>query len=104
MAERRVFANSVLEADDVQTEAPASSPAVTNPKIDFSKIALAVMPFTPVPFSGQNMIYAIGRVAGYSLLAYLTYNKMRPASYGFMVSAGISLVTSLTAGAWKKHE
>ena len=66
------------------------------------RIMLGLVPFTPVPFSGNDMYLAIGRVAGYSLLSYFTYNKMRPASYVFMGAAGVSLATSLTAGMWGK--
>jgi hypothetical protein len=101
MSDRKIYQNSVLEADEPQTENP---PAPVKPTIDAGKIALALFPLTPVPFSGPNMIYAIARIAGYSLLSYLTYNKMRPASYVFMGAAGVSLATSLTAGMWGKHE
>ena len=98
--ERRIYENSVLDADEPTQNTPAPAPA----KIDAAKIALALFPLTPVPFTGKNMIYAIARIAGYSLLSYMTYNKMRPASYVFMGAAGVSLATSLTAGMWGKHE
>jgi hypothetical protein len=56
------------------------------------------IPFTPVPFTGKDSPIAFGRLVGYSLLAYLTFNKMRPASYALMGAAGVSLATSLLAG------
>jgi len=74
-----------------------------NPEaFNIQKFMLGLLPFTPVPFAGPDMLLAVGRVAGYSLLAYWTYNKMRPASYAFMGAAGVSLATSITAGMWGK--
>jgi hypothetical protein len=71
-------------------------------KNPIEKIFLGLFPFTPVPFKGDDLFLAIGRIAGYSALSYFTYNKMRPASYAFMGAAGVSLLTSLTGGMWNK--
>ena len=68
----------------------------------FERLAIGMIPFTPVAFSGPDALLAWGRVLGYSTLAYLTFNRMRPASYVFMGAAGVSLATSLTAGLWGK--
>lgn len=68
-----------------------------------NRIALGLVPFTPVPFTGKDSLLAIGRVAAYGLLSYWTFNKMRPVSYAFMGAAGVSLATSLTAGLWNKE-
>jgi len=67
------------------------------------RIGLALIPFTPVPFEGNDMLLAIGRIALYSTVAYFTYNKMRPVSYIAMSAAGVSLAASLMAGMWKKN-
>lgn len=68
-----------------------------------TRIALGLLPTTPVQFSGKDAFLAWGRLVGYSALAYFTFNKMRPASYVFMGAAGLSLATSLSAGLWKKE-
>ena len=82
------------------TGASATTPAPIKPNIN--RFVLGLFPFTPVPFAGADTLLAAGRIAGYSLLAYATYNKMRPASYIFMGAAGVSLATSLTSGLWGK--
>ena len=71
-------------------------------KKPMEKIIMGLFPFTPVPFSGSDSFLAIGRIAGYSVLAYFTYNKMKPASYALMGAAGVSLLTSLMGGMWGK--
>jgi hypothetical protein len=68
-----------------------------------NKIAVGFIPFTPVPFAGNDNAIAWGRLVAYGLLAYFTYNKMRPASYVCMGAAGISLATSMSAGLWSKQ-
>lgn len=64
-------------------------------KADFTEGILKLVPFTGVPFTGKDALYSIGRIAGYSFLAYLTYNKVRPASYIFMGAVSVSFLTSL---------
>lgn len=68
------------------------------------RILLGLVPFTPVEFIGKDAWLAYSRIAGYGVLAYFTYNKMRPLSYIFMASAGTALISSLTAGYWKEAE
>jgi hypothetical protein len=72
------------------------------PTIDVNRILVGCIPFTAVSFSGSDSLIAFGRLAGYSLLAYWTWSKMRPVSYGFMSAAGVSLATSLLAGFGRK--
>jgi len=72
------------------------------PKTDFNHILLGIVPFTPVQFSGSDALLAWGRLIGFSAIAYLTFNKMRPLSYAAMGAAGVSLATSLTAKLWGK--
>jgi hypothetical protein len=69
-----------------------------------TKLAVGLLPFSPVKFSGPDALIAWGRLVSYSLLAYYTYNKMRPVSYAAMGAAGVSLATSLSATLWAKHE
>jgi hypothetical protein len=72
-------------------------------KENLNKILLGIVPFTPVQFAGKDAPLAWGRLIGYSLLAYYTYNKMKPLSYACMGAAGVSLATSLTAKMWTKR-
>ena len=69
-----------------------------------TKLAVGLLPFSPVQFTGPDALIAWGRLIGYSALAYWTYNKMRPASYVFLGAAGVSLATSLSGSLWRKHE
>lgn len=81
------------------------TPEVTpNPptKANYEKLVLGLIPFTPVQFSGPDSLLAWGRLAGYGLLAYATYNKIRPVAYAAMGAAAVALCTSLTAKAWAK--
>lgn len=66
-------------------------------------IALGLVPFTPVAFIGEEAWLAYLRVGLYGFLAYYTFNRARPISYGMMAAAGASIVSSLTAGAWNKN-
>ena len=66
-----------------------------------SKIALAMLPITPVPFSGTGAIYAWGRLLTSGALSVMLYNKHKTASYVFAGAAGLSLVTSLAAKSWE---
>jgi hypothetical protein len=66
-----------------------------------SNIALDLLPFTGVPFSGSEAIWAWGRLLGYSAAAYLLWKPSRTASYVFAGAAAISLATSLSATARK---
>jgi len=94
--------NNILQFEPVEIKAD-SSPAQSNPRsTNLEKLALGLFPFTPVQFSGSDSLIAWGRLAGYGLLAYLTYNKMRPLSYIAIGAAGVSLATSLSAKAWGK--
>jgi len=86
--------------DEIQTTAKPQTPVQI---AGIGRIALGLLPFTPVPFKGPDMLIAWGRLAGYSILTYATYNKMRPLSYAFMGAAGVSLATSLMSGIWSKQ-
>jgi hypothetical protein len=67
-----------------------------------TNFALALLPFTPVQFGGRDSMLAYGRIALYGIAAGLTWEKHRKLSYVFAGAAGLSLVTSLSANAWKK--
>ena len=61
---------------------------------------LAMFPFTPVPFSGPDSMYAWARLLIYGTIAGLTFQKMRTVSYIAMGAAGVSVMTSLSS--WGK--
>lgn len=82
----------------IKADSPATSPVKP---VNLNHFLVGCVPFTAVPFTGPDALIAFGRLAGFSLLAYWTYNKMRPASYAFMGAAGVALTTSLLAG-WGK--
>jgi hypothetical protein len=81
-----------------QDEVPANPPAPAQK----SNMALALLPFTPVPFTGSDSLLAYGRIALYGVAAGLTWEKHRKLSYVFAGAAGLSLVTSLSANAYQK--
>ena len=89
--------SNILQFDPVMIKAD-NPPA----KINFEKIALGLVPFTPVQFTGPDAGLAWGRLAVYGLVAYMTYNKIRPVAYIALGAAGVSLATSLTAKMWSK--
>lgn len=86
-------------------QAAKIQPSVNSPAPSMAgKLALGFFPLTPVPFNGPDKLIAWGRLACYSMLAYYTFNKMKPVSYGFMTAAGLSLATSITSAIWPKKE
>lgn len=91
-------ANNVLQFEPLEIKADAE----TKSKVDLEHFMLGLVPFTPVQFKGPDAMIAWVRLAGYGLLAYATYNKMRPLSYIALGAAGVSLATSLTAKMWAK--
>ena len=95
------------DTDSPATDAPSAplSFAFTPPPApvtngNLKNIGLALVPFTPVSFSGQDSLYAWGRLALYGTGAALTWQKQRKLSYVFLGAAGLSLVTSLAGNAW----
>jgi hypothetical protein len=62
-----------------------------------SKIGLALLPTTPVPFTGDTAWLAWARLLGYSAVAYFAWGKARPLAYIGITAAGVSLATSLSA-------
>jgi len=92
-----------MQDHNLQSAATSLKDTVNQPGYG-SKLAVGLLPFSPVKFTGPDALIAWGRLIGYSVLAYYTYNKMRPASYVLMSCAGLSLATSLSASAWGKHE
>ena len=64
------------------------------------RMAVGLVPFTPVPFKGKDTYVAIARIAIFSAAAYLTYNKAKKVSYALIGAAGISLANSIMTGIW----
>jgi len=67
------------------------------------QLGLSLIPFTPVPFTGDKCLLAYIRVGIYGLLAYWTWNGARPVSYAMLGATAVSVATSLSAGAWFKE-
>jgi len=91
----------VLGQDEEQPATDTQPAPDVSVKPAGSKIALAMLPITPVPFSGSGAIYAWGRLLTYGALSVMLYNKHKTASYVFAGAAGLSLVTSLAAKSWE---
>lgn len=70
----------------------------------YANIGLALVPFTPVPFTGSGALHAWGRLAFYGTLSFATYSKYKKASAVFGAAAGISLLTSLAAKSWEQNQ
>ena len=68
---------------------------------DGSRIALAMLPITPVPFTGNGAIYAWARLVLYGSAAVVLHAKHKNASYVMAGAAGLSLVSSLAAKSWE---
>lgn len=77
----------------IPSDQPVSGQAPTKPK---RNIAMDLLPFTAVPFEGEDALYAWGRLLMYGAVAYATYKPMRNVSYGAMAAAGMCLLTSLS--------
>lgn len=59
-------------------------------------IAMDLLPFTAVPFEGEDAIWAWGRILLYGAVAYATWKPAKTVSYVAMGAAGMSLLTSLS--------
>jgi len=71
----------------------------------FEKIGLALLPFTPVPLSGPDALYAWGRLILYGgAAAYFFTKKKNSIATVFAGAAGLSLLTSVTAKAWEEKK
>jgi len=86
-----------LGQDD--TPPGTDTPPAKTPK---SNLALALLPFTPVPFTGSESLLAYGRIALYGIAAGMAWEKHRQLAYVLAGAAGLSLVTSLSANAYQK--
>ena len=73
-----------------------------NDKI-MQNVGLALVPFSPVPLTGQDALYSWGRIALYGGLAY-GFRNNKALSYTFGAMGVISLLSSLSSTAWKEKE
>lgn len=62
-------------------------------------IGLDLLPFTPVPFTGNDAIWAYIRVGLYGAMAMATWKRARTVSYVMSGAAAVSVLTSLSASA-----
>lgn len=72
-----------------------------NPNM-LNRAAMAMIPFTPVGFSGEDAPYAWLRLATYGVASLGLYKRNKTLSYTFGIAAGVGLLTSLSADGWKK--
>lgn len=75
-----------------------------NPRLDFdvSKIGLALVPFSPVPFTGTDAMYAWGRILLYGGIAVAAYNKNKTLATVMGSAAGLCVLSSLAGTSWRK--
>jgi len=75
-------------------------PVQSGSAFDFKDAGLALIPMTPVGFTGRGSAMAWIRLFMYGSLACATWKRNRTISYLSMGAAGLSLTTSLAGGAW----
>ena len=68
---------------------------------NMAKFGLALVPFTPVPFTGNGALFAWGRLVLYGGVSALLFKRNRPLSVGFGIAAATCLATSLAAKTWE---
>lgn len=88
------------EAQDQPQPVTDVTPAAPSAPKSLQGFGLAMIPFTPVGFTGKGAGYAYTRLAIYAGLSYVTWGKYRQLSYMFGGAAAVSLATSLAGGAW----
>lgn len=90
-------ASQTLVMPEVQIKGDAQANAAPAPNAPRKRnIALDLLPFTSVPFEGEDAIWAWGRLLLYGAVAYATWKPARTVSYVAMGAAGMSLLTSLS--------
>lgn len=82
--------NSGLPGANSESDSGSNSPAG-------SRLALALLPVTPVPLTEWQSWVRLGL---YGTAAYLTWPKAKTLSYIAMGAAGLSLATSLASQSW----
>ena len=81
---------------------PTTAPVPAVPGNPFAKMALGLLPFTPLPLSGPDAWMGYTRMSVYALAAYLAWSKSRRLSYLLMGAGGLSAATSLAHGSWQR--
>lgn len=89
--------NGSYNQDNGQNSPP---PPPKSGGIDFSKFGIAMLPVTPVPFTGNGALFAWGRLIGYGALTAMLYNRNKKAAMITGTAAALSLLTSLSAKSW----
>lgn len=92
--------DTITPAVDTVTDTPV--PLNPNLSFDLSKIGLALVPFTPVSFTGQDAFYAWGRVILYGGIALASYKQNRAIAVVSGSAAGLCVLSSLAGGSWRK--
>ena len=86
------------EPQNTQVNAPV--PAVSGNPI--AKMALGLLPFTPLPLTGADAWMGYTRIGLYAVGAYMAWGKSRKLAYLMMGAGGISVATSLAHGSWQR--
>lgn len=73
---------------------------VLKPKNQYTRLAVSLIPFTPVPWADP---LAWVRLGVYGSIAVMTYNRIKPISYIAMGAGAVAVATSLAGGYWKKE-
>lgn len=91
------------EQDQTPPVASPAAPQVPQGGKSLQGLGLAMIPFTPVGFTGKGAGMAYARLAIYAGLSYVTWARSRQLSYIFGGAAAVSLATSLAGGAWQNR-
>jgi len=101
-ADPRAMMAAVMGQDNQSAPPPPSEnppPSRPGPGNIAGNIGLDMLPFTPVPFTGQDALWAYLRVGAYGALSLATWKRARTLSYVFAGAATVSVLTSLSASA-----
>ena len=88
---------------DTTLNTPTNGKVTLSSPMTVKQLGLSMIPFTPVPFTGDKCLFAYLRVGIYGLLAYWSWNGARPVSYTMIGATLVSVATSLSAQAWAKE-
>lgn len=91
-----------MPEETVQPVIKNPAPILMSP-MTVRQLGLSMIPFTPVPFTGDKALFAYIRIGVYGLLSYWMWGKMRQVSYAMMGATAVSFATSLSAGVWYKE-
>lgn len=86
-------------AQQSQNPPPEQSPASPAAPKQLRSIGLDLLPFTPVPFSGPDTVWAYLRIGLYGAVSMAVWKRARTVGYVMAGAAVLSALTSLSASA-----